>query len=106
MTLFKKIALSGRFGKPVYIISGILSLAMAAVVFFHPMAIPLCLLIKIFSIPVIFYLYFQLSGDQGMYFYLNLGISRKEFFIIPFVVEFIAFVLLLILTGYLGHVIG
>ena len=105
MTIFKKTALSGRFGKPVYIISGILTLAMSAVVFFHPMAIPVCLLVKIFSVPVIFYLYFQLSGDQGMYFYLNLGISRKEYFIIPFVVEFLVFVLLMILSANLGHVI-
>ena len=40
-----------------------------------------------------------------MYFYLNLGISRNEYYFIPFVVEFIAFVLMMILIGTIGYAI-
>lgn len=40
-----------------------------------------------------------------MYFYLNLGISRKEYYFIPFVVEFICFVILMFITGKIGYAI-
>ena len=40
-----------------------------------------------------------------MYFYLNLGISRNEYYFSPCVVEFIAFVLMMILIGTIGYAI-
>ena len=40
-----------------------------------------------------------------MYFYINLGISRNEFFLMPIVVEFVAFVLIMIITWNIGYAI-
>lgn len=40
-----------------------------------------------------------------MYFYLNLGISRKEYWIIPFAVEFVAFTVLMVISSIIGFAI-
>ena len=103
MTLLSKIGLSGKFGRIIYIISAILTVAMAVTVAFRPLAIPFCLLIKLFSIPIIAYLHASFSKSQEVYFYINLGISRKEYYLIPFAVDFIAFVLLIIVSGTIGY---
>ena len=42
-------------------------------------------------------------GKAIIYFYLNLGISRKEYYYIPFVVEFVGFLIFITLIGYLGN---
>ncbi len=105
MDLFSKIKLSGRYGKVVYIISGIISVAMAALVVYRPASIPFCFIIKMFSIPVIHYLNLTMTKNLGIYFYLNLGVSRKEYFLIPFVAEFISFVLLMTISGVTGYAI-
>ena len=102
MTLLKKIGLSRRYGKAVYAISAVLTLIMAAFVAYDPFSIPVCLILKLLSIPVIFYL-FDTTQKQKVYFYLNLGISRREYFVIPFTVEFVAFVLLMVITGIIGY---
>ena len=105
MTIFKKIGLSKRYGKAIYIISAVLTLAISSLVVFNPLAIPMCILLKLISIPIILYLYVNLTKKTEIYFYLNLGISRKEYYIIPFVVEFIGFMSLIILIAYLGNAI-
>lgn len=105
MTLLSKIGLSRRYGKSLYVISSILTVAMSALVIFRPVAIPVCIMLKLISIPVVFYLYTTLSKKVELYFYLNLGISRNEYHIIPIVVEFIGFVILMIITGKIGHAI-
>ena len=105
MTIFKKIGLSKRYGKAIYAISAVLTLAIASLVFFNPYAIPMGVLIKLVSIPIILYLYTTLTRNTEIYFYLNLGISRKEYYLIPFVVEFIGFILFITLIAYLGNAI-
>lgn len=105
MTLLKKIRLSGKFGKTTYVISVILTVAMSALVVAEPTAVDICILFKLFSIPIIWYLSSTLTIGLGAYFYLNLGISRKEYWLIPFVVEFVAFVVLMIITCIIGHAI-
>ncbi len=105
MDLLLKIKLSGRFGKVVYIISGILSVTMAALTVYRPASIPFCVIIKMFSIPVIHYLNITTKKGPGIYFYINLGISRKEYFLLPFTVEFISFVLLMTVSGMIGYAI-
>lgn len=105
MTIFKKIGLSKRYGKAIYIISAVLTLAISSLVVFNPLAIPMCILLKLISIPIILYLYVNLTKKTEIYFYLNLGISRKEYYIIPFVVEFIGFMSFIILIAYLGNAI-
>ena len=79
---------------------------MCALVVLDPFLIPICLILKLFSIPVIFYLFATSAQKQKQYFYLNLGISRREYYLIPFVMELIAFVLLIIVSGYIGYAIG
>ena len=105
MTIFRKIGLSKRYGKAIYAISAVLTLAISSLAFFNPYAIPMCLLMKLASIPIILYLYVSLTRKTEIYFYLNLGISRKEYYYIPFVVEFVGFLVFITLIGYLGNAI-
>ncbi len=105
MELFSKIRLSKRFGKMIYLISGILSLSLASVVVLSPPSIPLCFIVKMLSIPVIHYLNMSMSKGFGIYFYLNLGISRREYYVIPFVMDFISFVLLMVVSGLIGYAV-
>ena len=106
MTLLEKIRLSGKFGKTTYVISAILTVAMSLLVVSEPTAVDICILFKLFSIPVIWYLSSNLTRGLEVYFYLNLGISRKEYWLIPFVVEFVAFVVLMVISGIIGYAIG
>ena len=105
MAILKKIGLSKRYGKAIYAISAVLTLAIASLVFFNPYAIPMGILLKLVSIPIILYLYTTFTKNTERYFYLNLGISRKEYYLIPFVVEFIGFILFITLIAYLGNAI-
>lgn len=105
MTIFKKIGLSKRYGKVIYAVSAVLTLAISSLVAFNPYAIPMCILVKLLSIPIILYLYTTLTRKTEIYFYLNLGISRKEYYYIPFVVEFIGFILFITVIGYFGNAI-
>ena len=105
MTILKKIGLSKRYGKAIYAISAVLTLAISSLVFFNPYAIPMGILLKLVSVPVILYLYINLTKNTEIYFYLNLGISRKEYYFIPFVVEFIGFILFITLIAYIGNAI-
>ena len=105
MKISRKIGLSKRYGKAIYVISAVLTLAIASLVFFNPYAIPMGVLLKLVSIPIILYLYTTFTKNTEIYFYLNLGISRKEYYLIPFVVEFIGFILFIILIAYLGNAI-
>ena len=106
MTILKKIVLSNRYGKAIYAISAVLTLAISSLVFFNPYAIPMGILLKLVSVPVILYLYINLTKNTEIYFYLNLGISRKEYYFIPFVVEFIGFILFITLIAYSGNAIS
>lgn len=106
MTLLEKIRLSRKFGKSTYVISAILTVAMATLVVFDPPAISTVICIKVFSIVFIYYLRSLLERGLGMYFYINLGISRREYLFLPAVVEFVAFIVLIIITGIIGYAIG
>ena len=57
MRLYSKIALSRRYGKAIYVISATLTLAMSTLVIFQPVAIATCIMLKLISIPIVFYLY-------------------------------------------------
>lgn len=105
MTLFSKIKLSKRYGKATYIISAVLTVAMSTLVIFQPISIPVCIILKLLSIPVVYYLYMTFTRNSEIYFYLNMGISRNEYYIIPFAVEFIGFIMLIIITGKIGYAI-
>ena len=105
MTIFGKIGLSRRYGKAIYAISAALTLAIASLVFFNPYAIPMCVLLKLVSVPIILYLFTTFTRNTEIYFYLNLGISRKEYYFIPFVVEFLGFILFTTLIAYFGNAI-
>ena len=45
------------------------------------------------------------SGQIGHLFWINLGISKAEYFFIPVAVEFLFFIVLVTLSGILGNVI-
>lgn len=105
MTFLNKIRLSGKFGKTYYVISGIMTLAASALVLFSPTAIPVCILLKLFSIPVILYLLISLQKGMSIFFYINLGISRIEYYAIPVAMEFVIFVLMMIISGNIGYAI-
>ena len=106
MTLLEKIRLSRKFGKATYVISAILTVVMSSLVVFYPAMISTFFIVKVFSIPVICYLRSELESGLRMYFYFNLGISRREYLFIPAVVEFLAFVVLMVITSIIGYAIG
>lgn len=103
MNLSEKIKLSGRYGRATYLISATVTLAASLLVLLEPLSIPFCIIIKLVSVPIVFYLYTTLSNKTEIYFYLNMGISRNEYYLIPIAVEFIAFITLMIITGTVGH---
>ncbi len=105
MEFLEKIRLSWRWGRAVYIMSAVLSLALVSVVLRSPVSIPFCLIIKAASIPVIHYLNLSFTKGLGIYFYLNLGISRREYHAIPFVLDFTAFIILITITGVIGYAV-
>lgn len=106
MTLLQKIKLSTHFGKGLYIISLILTLPAIVLVAFYPFILFDFFALKLFSIPFILYLSISLTKGMKIYFYLNLGISRIEYYAIPIVVEFIFFVLGMIISISVGYAIG
>lgn len=106
MNLLQKIKLSRRYGKGLYIISAILTLAASILVVFYPFILPACIILKIFSIPALLYLFASFHKGSTIYFYLNLGISRFEYYAIPFSVESVFFVICMIVSGSMGYAIG
>ena len=98
--LLSKIKLSMRFGRITYVVSSVLSLVMTVFAVLSPQVIPLCIIIKLLSIPVIQYLVTNLSEGLVMYFYINLGISKC---LIPAAVDFGIFVLLMTASGIAGY---
>ncbi len=105
MELLSKIRLSWRFGKIVYIISGILTIGMAVLVAFRPLSVSPCIAIKAMSIPVIYYMNANFTKGIAMYFYLNLGFSKMEYRFLPFILDFTVFALLIIITGSVGYAV-
>lgn len=103
MRVFRKIGLSRRYGRSIYAISSVLTVAVSTLVFLTPYAIPMCVLMKLAGIPVILYLYTTFKDKNELYFYLNLGISRNEYYLIPVVVEFIGFMVFLTITAIIGN---
>ena len=83
-----------------------MTVALAPFVVYEPMTAPTCICIKLLSIPVIYYLCFSLTKGMGMYFYINLGISKNEYRFIPFIVEFAAFIFIMVISAATGHAIG
>ena len=67
--LLSKIKLSMRFGRVTYVVSSVLSLVMTVFAVLSPQVIPLCIIIKLLSIPVIQYLVTNLSEavDFGIF---------------------------------------
>ena len=105
MTLFSKIKLSWRYGKSLYVISSLLTLSSFALVMLVPDFISVCIILKLLSVPIVLFLCTSFTRESEIYFYLNLGISRNEYYVIPSVLEFIVFVLLMIIAVYTGHAI-
>lgn len=105
MNLFRKIKLSGRYWLTPYLVSALVTSAAAVLMFFDPYSLSIFLPIKIFSIPVILYLFILLQKKHDIYFYINLGFSRFEFYAIPIAVDFAVFVLLMIITGSISYAI-
>ena len=103
MTLIDRIRLSRRYGTAEYVISGLLTVAMSVLVAFKPMIMPECIIVKLVTIPIILYLFWTLSNDKNIYFYLNLGISKREYFFLPLIVEFVAFLVMMAITGSIGY---
>lgn len=102
MTLLRKIGLSFRFGSGYFIVAGLVSLCAFVIVGINSgdaeglsEGIFLCKIFKILSIPIILYLFRKFDRSCGIYFWLNLGISRTEYYVIPIVIEYVFFWLLI-----------
>lgn len=105
VNFFKKIRLSFRFGSSLYLISVAYSLPAAVIIGFDPALAPICVLVKLFLIPALLYLSMSLARKDTIYFYLNLGVSRAEYYAIPVIVEFVFFIILTTISICVGNVI-
>lgn len=105
MNILRRIWLSRRYGTALYAVSGAVTLAAVILVISSPPLMSFCLILKCLSVPVILYLFHSFRKETSIYFYINLGISRNEFYLIPVVVEFVAFVLMMIIAVNIGYAI-
>ena len=58
----------------------------------------LCKIFKLLTIPIILYMFRKFDRSGALYFWLNLGISRTEYYVIPIVIEFLFFRFLIYLA--------
>ena len=109
MNLFRKITLSFRYGSGYLIVAGIASLCFAFIVGAHSgdteglseglsEGLFLCKILKLLTIPIILYVFRKFDRSGALYFWLNLGISRTEYYVIPIVIEYILFRILIYLA--------
>lgn len=105
MNLFRKITLSFRYGSGYLIVAGIASLCFAFIVGAHSgdteglsEGLFLCKIFKLLTIPIILYVFRKFDRSGALYFWLNLGISRTEYYVIPIVIEYLFFRFLLYLA--------
>lgn len=105
MNLFRKITLSFRYGSGYLIVAGIASLCFAFIVGVHSgdpegmsEGLFLCKIFKLLTIPVILYVFRKFDRSGALYFWLNLGISRTEYYVIPIVIEYLFFRFLIYLA--------
>lgn len=105
MNLFRKITLSFRYGSGYLIVAGIASLCFAFIVGAHSgdpegmsEGLFLCKIFKLLTIPVILYVFRKFDRSGALYFWLNLGISRTEYYVIPIVIEYLFFRILIYLA--------
>lgn len=105
MNLFRKITLSFRYGSGYLIVAGIASMCFAFIVGAHsgdPEGLSeglfLCKIFKLLTIPVILYVFRKFDRSGALYFWLNLGISRTEYYVIPIVIEYLFFRFLIYLA--------
>ena len=105
MNLFRKITLSFRYGSGYLIVAGIASMCFAFIVGAHSgdteglsEGLFLCKILKLLTIPVILYVFRKFDRSGALYFWLNLGISRTEYYVIPIVIESLFFRILIYLA--------
>lgn len=101
MTLLRKMELSFRYGSGYYVVAGLVSLCAFVIVGIHSgdteglsEGIFICKILKILSIPIILYIFRKYDRSSAIYFWLNLGISSVEYYVIPIVIEYVFFRLL------------
>lgn len=102
MTILRKLGLSFRYGSGYYVVAGLVSLCAFVNVGINSgdaeglsEGIFLVKILKILSIPIINYLFKKFDRSCAIYFWLNLGISRTEYYVIPIVIEYVFFRLLI-----------
>ena len=102
MTLLRKIGLSFRYGSGYFVVAGLVSLCAFVIVGINSgdteglsEGIFLCKILKILSVLIIIYLFRKFDRSCAIYFWLNLGISRTEYYVIPIVMEYLFFRLLI-----------
>ena len=105
MNLFRKITLSFRYGSGYLIVAGIASLCFAFIVGAHSgdpegmsEGLFLCKIFKLLTIPIILYVFRKFDRSGALYFWINLGISRTEYYVIPIVIEYLFFRFLIYLA--------
>ena len=101
MTILRKLGLSFRYGSGYFVVAGLVSLCAFVNVGINSgdteglsEGIFLVKIFKILSIPIIIYLFRKFDRSCAIYFWLNLGISRTEYYVIPIVIEYVFFRLL------------
>ena len=103
MNFLQKLKLSFRYGVGYFIVAAIPTFgALWALISNGPDGEGqfICGVLKLISIPIAWYLYKTFDNKNTIYFFLNLGISRTEYYVIPIVIEYIFFRILFRLVVY------
>lgn len=99
------ITLSMQYARGYYAITFLITLIACVMSVFKPSLIPVFLLIKIFSSPVVLYLQQSLRNTLSLYFYINLGFSKLEYYILPIILDLLSFVVLMTTGSLINHFI-
>ena len=102
--LGKRLYLVWNYGKAQLVLGGLFNLALAAALassFSAQLAVD-ALIIKVVMTAVIYYLVSQFSKKDGIFFYINLGFSRRKLDLTVIAIDFSFYVLLSIIAALIA----
>ena len=97
MTLWDRISLTWRYGKGIFLIGAVYNLICAALQAgkFSYMLLVDSFIIKAVIVVITVYLVMQLQDRNAIFFYINLGLSRRKMVISIILIDFLALAILM-----------
>ena len=102
--LGNRLYLVWNYGKARFVLGGLFNFAFAAALassFSAQLAVD-ALIIKVAMTAVIYYLVSQFSSRDGIFFYINLGFSKRKLDLTVIAIDFFLYVLLVIIAALIA----